>query len=134
MTVVEQINQVFTSLLPGHLGITIESATPEEVVGSLTVEEKLCTTAGIVHGGTLMALADTLGAVGAFLNMPPKMRTTTVESKTNFLRPAKTGAKVTATCRLVNKGRTLVLWLTEIRDSEGKLLAMVSQTQIYIPE
>jgi uncharacterized protein (TIGR00369 family) len=133
MTLEEQLDQALESLLPGHLGIRIEKATPEEVVGSLVVEERLCTYGGILHGGSLMALADTLGGVGAFLNLPPGTRTSTVESKTNFLRPAKIGTTVTATSRLVHKGRTLVLWQTEVRDPGGSLLALVSQSQMVIP-
>jgi acyl-coenzyme A thioesterase PaaI-like protein len=74
---------------------------------------------GILHGGAVMALADTLGGVGAFLNLAPHTRTATVESKTNFLRPARIGAKVIAKSRLINKGRTLLLWQTEIKDGEG---------------
>jgi 1,4-dihydroxy-2-naphthoyl-CoA hydrolase len=132
MTIIAQINEAMAGQLPGHLGINIESAGLDEVVGTLTVEEKLCTTGGILHGGT-MALADTLGAVGTFLNLPPNTRTSTVESKTNFLRPARMGTKVIATCRPVNRGRTLMLWSTEVRDAEGNLMAVVSQSQIVIP-
>jgi uncharacterized domain 1 len=133
MTLEEQIDQALARLLPGHLGIRIEKASPEEVVGSLIVEERLCTYGGILHGGSVMALADTLGGVGAFLNLPPDRRTSTVESKTNFVRAAKIGTKVTATSRLMNKGRTLTLWQTEVRDAEGNLLALVSQTQMVVP-
>ncbi|PKN35295.1 MAG: phenylacetic acid degradation protein [Deltaproteobacteria bacterium HGW-Deltaproteobacteria-19] len=133
MKLEEQIDQALATLLPGHLGIRIEKASPEEVVGSLIVEERLCTYGGILHGGSVMALADTLGGVGAFLNLPPDRRTSTVESKTNFVRAAKIGTKVTATSRLMNKGRTLTLWQTEVRDAEGNLLALVSQTQMVVP-
>jgi 1,4-dihydroxy-2-naphthoyl-CoA hydrolase len=133
MTIAEQIEQALAILLPGHLGIKIEAATPEEVVGTLMVEERLCTVGGILHGGSIMALADTLGGIGAFLNLPPNTRTSTVESKTNFLRAARIGTKVIATSRLINKGRTLTLWQTEVRDPEGKLLALVSQSQMIVP-
>lgn len=133
MDIAEQIDQVLASLLPGYLGIKIESATPDEVMGTLVVEERLCTVGGILHGGAVMALADTLGGVGAFLNLPPHTRTATVESKTNFLRPARIGTKIIAKSRLINKGRTLLLWQTEINDGEGKLLALVSQSQMIVP-
>lgn len=129
----EQINQAFAGLLPDYLGIKIESVSPEAVVGSLTVKDQLCTTGGIVHGGALMSLADTLGAVVAFLNMAPGTRTSTVESKTNFIKAARVGTKITATCKLFNKGRTLILLMTELKDQEGKLLAIVSQSQIVLP-
>ncbi len=130
---VEQINDALAGLLPGYLGMKIESALPDVVVGSLVVEEKLCTTGGILHGGAIMTLADTLGAVVAFLNMEPNTRTNTVESKTNFLKAAKIGTKVNATCRIVNKGRTMVLLMTELHDSDNRLIALVSQSQIVLP-
>jgi uncharacterized protein (TIGR00369 family) len=133
MTIEKQIEQALATLLPGLMGIKVESATPDEVVGVLSVEERLCTVGGILHGGSVMALADTLGGIGAFLNLPPNTRTSTIESKTNFLRPAKIGTKVIATSRLVNKSRNLMLWQTEVRDAEGKLLAWVSQSQMTVP-
>jgi uncharacterized protein (TIGR00369 family) len=133
MNIAEQIDQALATLLPGHLGIKIEAASPDEVVGTLTVEERLCTVGDILHGGSIMALADTLGGIGAFLNLPPDTRTTTVESKTNFLRPAKIGMKITGTSRLLNKSRNLTLWQTEIRDTDGKLLALVTQSQMAVP-
>ena len=134
MDIAGQANQIMQTLLPGHLGIKIETATREEVVGSMTVTEMLCTTGGILHGGAMMALADTLGALVAFLNLPSGARTSTVESKTNFLRPAATGTKVTACCKIANKGRTLILLVTELRDDRDRLLAMTSQSQIIIRE
>lgn len=118
--------------LPGHLGIELVSAAPEEVVGELEVKKHLCTAGDILHGGAIMAFADNLGAIGAFLNLEPGTGTTTVESKTNFLRPAPVGEKVTATSRLVNKGRTLMLWQTELRDTRDRLIAVVSQSQIVL--
>jgi 1,4-dihydroxy-2-naphthoyl-CoA hydrolase len=133
MHIEEMINQAVAKLLPGHLGIRIEAASPEEVTGTLTVEERLCTVGGILHGGAIMALADTLGGVGAFLNLPPDTRTSTVESKTNFFRSAGIGTKIIARSRLINKGRTLLLWQTEIHDGEGRLLALVSQSQMVVP-
>ena len=127
-----QIQAAMASGLPGHLGMTITSAREDEVSGTLTVQEHLCTIGGILHGGTIMALADTLGAVGAFLNLPAGARTSTVESKTNFLRAAKVGETVHGTSRLLNKGRTLMLWQTEVRDSQQRLIAVTSQSQIII--
>ena len=130
---VAQIEAASAQLLPGHLGIRMRAATAEEVVGTLDVAEHLCTLGNILHGGAIMALADSLGAVGAFLNLEPGSRTSTVESKTNFLRAAKQGARVTGTSRLVNKGRTLMLWQTEIRDADDRLIAIVTQSQIILP-
>jgi 1,4-dihydroxy-2-naphthoyl-CoA hydrolase len=128
----QQIEASMQGLLPAHLGIAIDSVTAEEVVGHLTVATHLCTSGNIVHGGTIMALADTLGAVGAFVNLPPGARTSTVESKTNFIRAARLDETVTATSRLINKGRTLMLWQTEVRNAEHKLIALVTQSQIIL--
>ena len=86
----------------------------------------------ILHGGAIMSVADNLGAIGAFLNLPPNARTSTVESKTNFLKAAKLGETVTGVSRLVNKGRTLMLWQTELHDSQDRLIAVVSQSQIIL--
>ena len=132
MDLVEQIQASLASGLPGHLGVTLTAAREDEVSGELTVAEHLCTVGNILHGGTIMAFADTLGAVGAFLNLPPGARTSTVESKTNFLRAAKLGEKIVGTSRLLNKGRTLMLWQTEVRDAQQRLIALVSQSQIVI--
>lgn len=118
--------------LPGHLGIKLISAAPEEVIGELVVEKHLCTANDILHGGTIMALADNLGAIGASLNLDPGAGTTTVESKTNFLRPAPLGEKVIATSHMLNKGRTFMLWQTELRDTRDRLLAIVMQSQIVL--
>jgi len=133
MGIGEEIDQALANLLPGQLGIRIEAASADEVVGTLTVEERLCTVGGILHGGVFMALADTLGGVGAFLNLPPNSRTNTVESKTNFFRSAAIGTKIMGRSRLINKGRTLLMWQTEIHDGQGRLLALVSQSQMVVP-
>jgi 1,4-dihydroxy-2-naphthoyl-CoA hydrolase len=132
MTNEKQIENMLRGLLSDHLGVVIDVVTTEEVIGHLTVVEHVCTTGGILHGGTIMALADTLGAIGAFVNLPPGARTSTVESKTNFVRAARLGETVTATSRLLNKGRTLMLWQTEVRNAEDKLIALVTQSQIVL--
>ncbi|MBU2550709.1 MAG: PaaI family thioesterase [Proteobacteria bacterium] len=132
MQIVDQIQEIFKDLLPGHLGFEIVSADPQEVVGRLVVGDALCTTGGILHGGSSMALADTLGAVGTFLNLPPGARTSTVESKTNFVGAARLGQTVVGACTLKHKGRTMMLWQTELRTTEGKLVALVSQSQIVM--
>jgi 1,4-dihydroxy-2-naphthoyl-CoA hydrolase len=134
MDLVEQIGASLASGLPGHLGMRLTAVRADEVTGELTVAEHLCTIGGVLHGGAIMALADTLGAVGAFLNLPAGARTSTVESKTNFLRAAKVGETVVGTSRLLNKGRTLMLWQTEMRDAQQRLIALVSQSQIILPD
>jgi 1,4-dihydroxy-2-naphthoyl-CoA hydrolase len=126
------IQDQLKDLFPGLLGIEFLSADTREVKARMTVRPELCTLGGKLHGGALMTLADTLGAVGAFLNLPQGASTTTIESKTNFTGSARQGATVTGTSTLVHKGRSLLVWQTEIRDAEGKLLGLVTQTQMVL--
>jgi uncharacterized protein (TIGR00369 family) len=128
----QQVNASMRGSLPDHLGMVIDRVTETEVSGHLSVTKQLCTSGEILHGGAIMAFADTLGAVGAVVNLPPGARTSTVESKTNFVRAARLGETVTATSRLLNKGRTLMLWQTEIRNGDAKLIALVTQSQIIM--
>ena len=87
MDIVAQVNEKLRGLLPGALGIELVEITPERVRGQLTAAPELCTTGGILHGGAIMAFADTLGATATVANLPPGAGTTTIESKTNFLAP-----------------------------------------------
>ena len=119
-------------LLPDLLGIELTEATPDKVVAQLTVRKDLCTIGDNLHGGAIMAFADTLGAVAALLNMPEGARTTTIESKTNFIRGAPLGARVIGESVPVHKGRTTVVCQTTIKNEEGKLVALVTQTQLVI--
>ena len=114
------------------LGMTVEAASPACVRARLPWAADRCTAGGILHGGALMALADTLGAVGAFLNLPPQARTTTLESKTNFLGAAPAGSTVLAECTPLHRGKTTSVWQTAIRAEGGKLLALVTQSQLVI--
>ena len=132
MSLAENLNQQFAGLLPGLLGLELSEAGPERVCGRLTVRPQLCTLGGILHGGAVMAAADTLGAVGAFLNLPPKARTTTLESKSNFLGAAPLNSTVLAECTPVHRGKTTSVWQTALRAENGKLLALVTQTQLVI--
>lgn len=126
------IQQRFASFFPETLGIRITSAKPDRVTAELDVRDELCTVPGICHGGALMAFADTLGAVGTTLNLPPGAGTTTIESKTNFFAPALAGTTITAECLPVNRGRRTQTWQTSVRNPEGRLLAQVTQTQFVI--
>jgi len=119
-------------LLPELLGIEFTDVTPDKVVARLAVRKDLCTLGDNLHGGAIMAFADTLGAVAAFLNMPQGARTTTIESKTNFIRGAPIGTRVVGEAVPVHKGRTTVVCQTSIRTEEGKLVALVTQTQLVI--
>jgi 1,4-dihydroxy-2-naphthoyl-CoA hydrolase len=113
------------------LGMELLEATPEQVRGRLEWSPERCTTGGLMHGGALMALADTCGAVCAFLNLPEGANGTgTIESKTNFMRAVREGA-VTATCRPLHAGRTTIVLETELARDDGNLAAKVTQTQAF---
>ncbi|HTQ13829.1 MAG TPA: PaaI family thioesterase [Rhizomicrobium sp.] len=118
--------------LAALLGIEIVEATRARVVGRLKVRPDLCTSWNTIHGGTIMALADTLGATGAYLNLPEGARTTTIESKTNFIGPAAEGETVTAESLPVHVGKRSSVWQTRISRDDGKLVAIVTQTQLVL--
>ena len=119
-------------LLPDLMGIEFTDVTPDKVVACLAVRKDLCTVGDNLHGGAIMAFADTLGAVAAILNMPEGSRTTTIESKTNFIGGAPAGTRVVGESVPVHKGRTTVVCQTTIRAEAGKLVALVTQTQLVI--
>jgi uncharacterized protein (TIGR00369 family) len=114
------------------MGLEITERAKDRVVGRLTVREDLCTAGGILHGGAFMAFADALGAIGGFLNLPAGARTTTLESKTNFLGSARVGTTVTGEATPLHIGRRSSVWQTRITSAEGKLLALVTQTQMTV--
>ena len=118
-------------LFPEVLGLRFLEVEPERVRAELTVREELCTVPGIMHGGAIMALADTLGGVATMLNLPPGARTTTVESKTNFLAAARTGDTVVAECAPVHRGKQTMVWQTRVTVGD-KTVASVTQTQIVL--
>ena len=97
------------------------------------MRDELCTVPGVLHGGALMAFADTLGACGTGLNLPAGAGTTTIESKTNFFRAGSVGATLVAECVPLHRGRRTMVWQTQVRDDGGRLLAQVVQTQIVLP-
>jgi 1,4-dihydroxy-2-naphthoyl-CoA hydrolase len=115
------------------MGVEIVAREKTRVVGRMVVREDLCTSGGILHGGAYMAFADALGAIGGVLNLEPGTRTTTLESKTNFLRAAPVGSTVTGEATPLHIGRRSSVWTTRITNDEGKLLAIVTQTQMTIP-
>lgn len=114
------------------MGVEIVERTKERVRGRLVVREDLCTAGGILHGGAFMAFADALGAIGGVLNLPEGARTTTLESKTNFLGGAPVGSTVEGEATPLHVGRRSSVWQTRITNAEGKLLALVIQTQMTI--
>ncbi len=114
------------------LDLRLVSAEPERVVGELTVKAEHCTVGDAVHGGTLMAFADTLGAAGTVLNLREGQSTTTIESKTNFFAPARVGTRLVAESVPLHRGRRTQVWETRITGDQGRLVAKVTQTQLVI--
>jgi uncharacterized protein (TIGR00369 family) len=115
------------------LGIEVTESSQSRVVGKLTVTDALCTTGKIMHGGAIMAFADTLGAIGAFLNLPEGAKaTTTIESKTNFLGAAKLGSVVHAETTPVHIGKRTSVWQTKLTSADGKSVALVTQSQMVL--
>jgi 1,4-dihydroxy-2-naphthoyl-CoA hydrolase len=133
MNVAASLQERFKGLLPDLLGIELTEVAPERVAATLAVRPEICTIGGILHGGAIMAFADTLGAVGTVVNLPPGARTTTIESKTNFLGAAPAGGSVTGESTPVHRGRTTMVWQTRITLQSGKLVALVTQTQMVLP-
>ena len=115
------------------VGVEITSATADAIEGYLDVRDDLCTTGGIIHGGAVMAFADAMGAVGAFVSLPKGAKgTTTIESKTNFLGAAKIGERVTAVSKPLSIGRRISVWQTTMTRPDGKPVAVVTQTQLVL--
>jgi 1,4-dihydroxy-2-naphthoyl-CoA hydrolase len=132
MLSVESLQQILKPLFPGLMGVRIVELAPERVVAELAVRQELCTTGGILHGGAYMAFADTLGAIGTVVNMPQGKRTTTTDSSTKFIGAAPVNTTVTGECIAIHRGRTTMVWQTTIKSAEGKLCAVVTQTQLVL--
>jgi uncharacterized protein (TIGR00369 family) len=129
----EQLQQLIAPLFPGLMGVEIVEATSEKIVATMLVRPDLGTSGGVCHGGAYMAFADTVGALGTIMNLPPNTRTTTIESKTNFLGPAAVGTRITAEAMPLHRGKTTQVWQTSIRNEAGRLCAVVTQTQMLLP-
>jgi 1,4-dihydroxy-2-naphthoyl-CoA hydrolase len=113
------------------LGLRFVEASPDRVVAELPVRDAVTTVGGAVHGGALMALADTVGAAATFLNLPEGATTATLESKTNFLAAGRSGPlRAEATC--LHRGRRTMVWQTRITDAGGRLLSLTIQTQMVL--
>lgn len=132
MDVAEQLQERTQGFYPSLLGITFTEASADCIKAELETRDELCTVPGIMHGGALMGFADTLGAVATVLNMPPNATTTTIESKTNFFRPITAGGKAVGECTPMHKGRRTMVWQTRITDQNGKLAALITQTQMVM--
>jgi 1,4-dihydroxy-2-naphthoyl-CoA hydrolase len=115
-----------------RLGVELVSAEPAEVRGRLAWSAELCTSGGMLHGGAVMALADSLGGICAYLNLPPGASTATISSSTSFLRGVR-GGVLHAVARPLHVGRTVIVVQTSLTDERGKLAAQVTQTQAVLP-
>ena len=115
------------------LGIEIVSAAPDKIVAEMMVREELCTRPAVLHGGAVMAFADTLGALGTLANLSDGGRTATIESKTNFIRAAPAGSQIIGEATPLHRGRRTMVWQTRITTADGKLVAIVTQTQLVFP-
>ena len=127
-SVINELKMPLTELL----GVKIRDAAPERVTAEMLVRDDLCTVPAVLHGGAMMAFADSLGAYATMLNVPAGANTTTIESKTNFFAPAPAGSTVSAECVPLHRGRRTMVWQTRITNAQGRLLAMVTQTQMVL--
>jgi uncharacterized protein (TIGR00369 family) len=128
----DRLADLNASMLPFAklLGMTFTGAEPDRVTAELVVRDDLCTRPAVLHGGAIMAFADTLGAAGTILNLPEGARTTTIESKTNFVGPAPLGSRVMGEATPVHRGKTTMVWQTRVTTEAGRLVALVTQTQL----
>jgi uncharacterized protein (TIGR00369 family) len=127
-----EMQQRLEPLFPGLMGVTLTELGPERVVATMRVRPELCTAGGILHGGAHMAFADTLGAVGTVLNLPQGKRTTTTDSSTKFIGGAGVNTTVTGESVALHRGRTTMVWQTSIRNEQGRLCSVVTQTQLVL--
>jgi uncharacterized protein (TIGR00369 family) len=132
MTSVDDLQKRAGGLFAGLLGIHFLEAAPDRLVAEIAVRDDLCTVPTIMHGGAIMAFADTLGGVATSMNLPAGAGTTTIESKTNFFAPGRTGEVVRGECIALHRGKRTMVWQTRVTSTEGKLLALVTQTQIVL--
>jgi uncharacterized protein (TIGR00369 family) len=132
MTDVASLQKLLEPLFPGLMGVRLVACSAERVTAEMEVRRDLCTAGGILHGGAYMAFADTLGAVGTLVNLAPGKRTTTTDSSTKFIAGARLGTVVTGESVALHRGRTTMVWQTSIRNADGKLCAVVTQTQLVL--
>ena len=126
------LQKLLDTLFPGLMGVRLTALEPDRVVAQMEVRPDLCTAGGILHGGAYMAFADTLGAVGTIVNLAEGKRTTTTDSSTKFIAGARVGSIVTGTSVALHRGRTTMVWQTSVRNADGKLCALVTQTQLVL--
>jgi uncharacterized protein (TIGR00369 family) len=129
----QKLEEAHRGTMSELLGIRFVETTPDRVVAELTVRDELRTIGGRLHGGSLMALADTVGATATFLNLPPGAATATLESKTNFFAAGQEGV-VRAESTPLHRGRTTMVWQTRVTDASGRLLSLTIQTQMILKQ
>lgn len=132
MNDIAALQTLLDTLFPGLMGVRLTALAPERVVAEMQVRPDLCTAGGILHGGAYMAFADTLGAVGTIVNLTDGKRSTTTDSSTKFIAGARLGTTVTGTSVALHRGRTTMVWQTTITNADGKLCAVVTQTQLVL--
>ena len=128
----DAVQKILDPLFPGLMGVRLTELAPERVAAEMQVRPDLCTAGQILHGGAYMAFADTLGAVGTIVNLAPGKRTTTTDSSTKFIAGARVNTTVVGESVALHRGRTTMVWQTSVRNSEGKLCAVVTQTQLVL--
>jgi uncharacterized protein (TIGR00369 family) len=128
----QTIQERVKGFYPEFIGIEFVEVEQERVRGRLRVRDELCTVPGVLHGGAIMSLADTLGAVGTFVNLPQGAGTTTIESKTNFFAAGRAGETIEGECTPLHRGKRTMVWQTRVTGEDGRLLAQVVQTQMVV--
>ena len=132
MSAIDDVQRRLAGLLPETLGMQFTLVTPSRIEASVQVRREICTAGEIMHGGAIMAVADTVGAVGAVQNLRAGQGTTTLESKTNFFAAARLGTTVTATSEPLHLGRRTMVWQTTLTLPDGRRVAQVTQTQMVL--
>ncbi len=128
----QSLNDRAKNLFAATLGVRFVEAAPDRVVAEMDITDGHCTVPGILHGGAIMGFADTLGGTATGINLPPGAGTTTIESKTNFFAPGRAGETVRGECIALHRGKRTMVWQTRVTNKDGKLLAIVTQTQIVL--
>lgn len=131
---ISKLQALFEPLFPGLLGVELQEAEADRVVATMKIRPELCSGIGSAHWGALVGLAQTLGSVGAVLNLPENHRTVTVGTNTQYHAEAAAGTVVTATCQPAEITAERMVWKTQITDADGVLCAEVTQTQEVAPE
>ncbi len=129
---IASLQKLIDTMFPSLMGVRLTEVTLDRVLAEMPIRPDLCTAGGILHGGAYMAFADTLGALGTIMNLPPGKRTTTTDSSTKFMAGARVDTVAMGESVVLHKGRTTMVWQTSVRNADGKLCAIVTQTQLVL--